>query len=99
AAQILDLRSNDGSDAQPIPYEFGSDPGNYQSTPPNFPPQPQFTHWLFVTPFWRPVTAIQAGDTTGNPDVVAEPNFLPEVGNTPPDPFREDRPAAWSSRR
>jgi len=189
ADQILALRSTDGSDAQPIPYVFGSDPGNYQSTPPNFPPQPQFTHWPFVTPFaleradqfrpgappaltgeryanasnevaslgvadsttatpdealtgrfwngaiqnywneiaqtasearhlttaksarlfallnlsfadsviafydakytynfWRPVTAIQAGDTTGNPDVVVDPNFLPEVGNTPPDP-------------
>jgi len=189
ADQIVALRSHDGSDAQPIPYVFGSDPGDYQSTPPNFPPQPQFTHWPFVTPFaltradqfrpgappaltshryadasnevhslgvadsttatpdealtgrfwngaiqnywneiaqtasdardlttaqsarlfallnlsvadsviafydakytynfWRPVTAIQAGDTTGNPDVVVDPNFLPEVGNTPPDP-------------
>jgi len=189
ADQILALRSTDGSDAQPIPYVFGSDPGNYQSTPPNFPPQPQFTHWPFVTPFalqsadqfrpgappeltsdtyanasnevdasgaadsatatpdealtgrfwngaiqnywneiaqtasearhlttahsarlfallnlsfadaviafydakytynfWRPITAIRAGDTTGNPDVVVDPNFLPEVGNTPPDP-------------
>ncbi|MEP7310542.1 MAG: vanadium-dependent haloperoxidase [Acidobacteriota bacterium] len=26
-------------------------PGDYQSTPPNFPPQPQFTHWAHVTPF------------------------------------------------
>src|SRR5712692_7241989 len=51
ADQILALRSHDGSDAEPIPYVFGSDPGNYQSTPPNFPPQPQFTHWPFVTPF------------------------------------------------
>jgi hypothetical protein len=36
--------------------------------------------------FWRPVTAIRAGDTTGNPDVIVDPNFLPEVGNTAPDP-------------
>jgi PAP2 superfamily protein len=189
ADQILALRSGDRSDAQPIPYVFGSDPGNYLSTPPNFPPQPQFTHWSFVTPFamkradqfrpgappaltsdtyaeasnevasfgvtnsttatpdealtgrfwngaiqnywneitqtasearhlttaqsarlfallnlsfadsviafydakytynfWRPVTAIRAADTTGNPDVVVDPNFLPEVGNTPRDP-------------
>jgi hypothetical protein len=189
ADQILALRSGDGSNAQPIPYVFGNDPGDYQSTPPNFPPQPQFTHWPFVTPFalkradqfrpgappaltsdayadasneveslgvansttattdealtgrfwngaiqnywneiaqtasearhlttaqsarlfallnlsfadsviafydakytynfWRPVTAIRAADTTGNPDVVADPNFLPEVGNTTPDP-------------
>src|SRR5882724_2317304 len=47
----LALRSNDGSGAQPIPYVFGSAPGNYQSTPPNFPKQPQFTHWSHVTPF------------------------------------------------
>jgi hypothetical protein len=51
ADEILALRSNDGSNAQPIPYVFGSDPGDYQSTPPNFPPQPQFTHWSLVTPF------------------------------------------------
>jgi len=51
ADRILALRANDGSDAQPIPYVFGSAPGEYQSTPPNFPPQPQFTHWSRVTPF------------------------------------------------
>ena len=51
ADTILALRSNDGSSAQPIPYVFGNTPGNYQSTPPNFPKQPQFTHWSQVTPF------------------------------------------------
>ena len=51
AAQILDLRKHDGSDAQPILYVFGTAPGAYQSTPPNFPKQPQFTHWSHVTPF------------------------------------------------
>ena len=51
ADRILTLRSNDGATAQPIPYVFGSAPGDYQSTPPNFPPQPQFTHWSHVTPF------------------------------------------------
>jgi len=48
---MLALRSNDRSDAQPIPYVFGTAPGDYQSTPPNFPPQPQFTHWSRVMPF------------------------------------------------
>ena len=48
---ILALRSNDGSNASPIPYVFGNAPGDYQSTPPNFPKQPQFTHWSHVTPF------------------------------------------------
>ena len=186
---ILALRNNDGSNAQPIPYVFGNASGDYQSTPPNFPKQPQFTHWSRVTPFalesasqfrpggpprltgdrysdafdqvkllgiagsttatadqaltgrfwngaiqnywneiaqtaslahalttaqnarlfallnlsfadgviafydakytynfWRPVTAIRAAAADGNPDTEADPNWLPEVGNTTPDP-------------
>jgi hypothetical protein len=189
ADRILALRGNDGSNAQPIPYVFGNAPGDYQSTPPNFPKQPQFTHWSRVTPFalesasqfrpggpprltsdrysdafdqvkslgiagsttatadealtgrfwngaiqnywneiaqtaslahglttaqnarlfallnlsfadaviafydakytynfWRPVTAIRAAAADGNPDTEADPNWLPEVGNTTPDP-------------
>jgi hypothetical protein len=189
ADRILALRSNDGSNAQPIPYVFGTAPGDYQSTPPNFPPQPQFTHWSRVTPFalesanqfrpgpppaltsdtysdafnevktlgivnstastadqaltglfwngaiqnywneitqtaalahnlttaqsasvfgllnlaiadsviafydakytynfWRPVTAIRAADTDNNPETLIDPTWLPEVGNTAPDP-------------
>ena len=189
ADRILALRSNDGSNAQPIPYVFGNAPGDYQSTPPNFPKQPQFTHWSRVTPFalesasqfrpggpprltgdrysdafdqvkllgiagsttatpdkaltgrfwngaiqnywneiaqtaslahglttaqnarlfallnlsfadgviafydakytynfWRPVTAIRAAAADGDPDTEADPNWLPEVGNTTPDP-------------
>jgi PAP2 superfamily len=187
--RILALRSNDGANAHPIPYVFGSAPGDYQSTPPNFPPQPQFTHWSHVTPFalnhanqfrpgpppaltsdtyseafnevkslgisnsttatadeiligrfwngaiqnywneitqtaaldrnltvaqsarlfallnlaladgviafydakytynfWRPVTAIRAADSDNNPNTLADPNWLPEVGKTAPDP-------------
>src|SRR5438105_4483248 len=189
ADRILALRNNDGSNAQPVPYVFGNAPGNYQSTPPNFPKQPQFTHWSRVTPFvlesanqfrpggppaltsdrysdafdqvkslgiagsttatsdealtgrfwngaiqnywneiaqtaslahnlttaenarlfallnlsfadgviafydakytynfWRPVTAIRTAAADGNPDTEADPNWLPEVGNTTPDP-------------
>ncbi len=186
---VLALRKNDGSNAQPIPYVFGNAPRDYQSTPPNFPKQPQFTHWSHVTPFaldsanqfrpggppglttdrysdafdqvkslgiansstatadealtggfwngaiqnywneiaqtasvvhnlttaenarlfallnlsfadsviafydakytynfWRPVTAIRAAATDGNPETDADSNWLPEVGNTTPDP-------------
>jgi membrane-associated phospholipid phosphatase len=36
--------------------------------------------------FWRPVTAIRAADTDNNPNTQTDPNWLPEVGNTPPDP-------------
>ena len=189
ADRILAMRSNDGSNAIPAPFVFGNAPGDYQSTPPNFPKQPQFTHWSRVTPFalerasqfrlgpppeltsdtytdafnevkslgivqsttasadqaltghfwngaiqnywnevaqtasvahnlttaqnarlfallnltladgviafydtkytynfWRPVTAIRAGDTDNNPDTAADPNWLPQVGNTTPDP-------------
>ena len=189
ADRILALRSNDGSNTPPIPYAFGSAPGDYQSTPPNFPKQPQFTHWPRVTPFalesanqfrpgsppaltsdrysdafeqvkslgvagsttatadealtgrfwngaiqnywneiaqtaslahnltsaetarlfallnlsfadgviafydakytynfWRPVTAIRAAATDDNPETEVDPSWLPEVGNTTPDP-------------
>jgi len=51
ADHILALRNNDGSSAQPPVFVFGSAPGDYQSTPPNFPAQPQFTHWSRVRPF------------------------------------------------
>jgi membrane-associated phospholipid phosphatase len=36
--------------------------------------------------FWRPVTAIRAAASDGNPETEADPNWLPEVGNTAPDP-------------
>lgn len=191
ADQILALRANDGSNASAIAFVFTNPPapGAYQSTPPNFPKQPQFTHWSHVTPFalesanqfrpgpppaltsdvysddfkevkslgianstsatpdqaltgrfwngaiqnywneiaqtaalahelttaqnarlfallnlsfadgviafydakytydfWRPVTAIREAALAGNPETIANPNWLPEVGNTTPDP-------------
>lgn len=189
ALAILTLRSDDGSAAAPIPFVFGNAPGDYQSTPPNFPPQPVFTHWPRVTPFalerakqfrlgpppaltsaeytavfnevkslgianstaatadqvligrfwngaiqnywneitqtavhahhlttaqsarafallnltladeviafydtkytynlWRPVTAIRAAATDGNPDTAADPTWLPQAGKTAADP-------------
>src|ERR1700756_711372 len=189
ALATLTLRSDDGSAATPIPFVFGNAPGDYQSTPPNFPPQPVFTHWSRVTPFalerakqfrlgpppaltsaeytavfdevkslgiansttatadqaligrfwngaiqnywneitqtavhahklttaesarvfallnltladeviafydskytynfWRPVTAIRAAATDGNPDTAADPNWLPQAGKTAADP-------------
>jgi hypothetical protein len=36
--------------------------------------------------FWRPVTAIRAADTDGNPQTAADPNWLARAGNTAPDP-------------
>jgi hypothetical protein len=189
AEALLALRNHDGAHEPPVPYVFGTAPGDYQSTPPNFPKQPQFTHWPNVTPFalkradqfrpgvpptltsdrysddvnevqslgiagsatatpdealtgrfwngaiqnywneiaqtasldrhlttaqtarlfallnlsvadsviafydakytynrWRPVTAIRAAGTDDNPDTTLDANWLPEVGNTAPDP-------------
>src|ERR1700724_1073441 len=51
ARATLALRGDDGSAAAPIPFVFGNAPGDYQSTPPNFPKPPVFTHWSRVTPF------------------------------------------------
>jgi hypothetical protein len=197
---ILALRTHDGSEATPAPYVFGSAPGDYESTPPNFPVQPQFTHWPGVKPFalgsagqfrpgpppaltsdsytaafnevktfgvtngtasspdqaltgrfwngaiqnywneiaqtaaiarelstaktarlfallnlsfadtviafydakyvynfWRPVTAIRAADIDANPATGADPSWLPEVGNTTPDPAYPGAHAAVSA--
>jgi hypothetical protein len=51
ADQIIAARSDDNANAQPPHYDFGHAPGDYQSTPPNFPAQPQFFHWSRVRPF------------------------------------------------
>src|SRR5262249_38243334 len=51
ASALLSLRSDDGSAASPIPFVFDAVPGHYQSTPPNLPAQPVFTHWSKVHPF------------------------------------------------
>jgi PAP2 superfamily len=50
AAAILTARADDGSAATPITFAPGSNPGDYQLTPPGFL-QPVFTHWPFVEPF------------------------------------------------
>jgi hypothetical protein len=51
ADRILRNRANDGSNDAAPTYTFGTNPGEYQSTPPNFPKQPQFVNWSAVTPF------------------------------------------------
>ena len=50
AAQILSLRSNDGSGVTPPPFIPRIQPGGYQLTPPNFAAA-DFTQWPQVTPF------------------------------------------------
>jgi membrane-associated phospholipid phosphatase len=188
ANDLLAIRANDGSNVTAPPFVAGTNPGDYQPTPPNFP-TPVFTTWGQVTPFvldrgdqfrpapppaltsdayaaainevkslgsatsttrtaeqtqigmfwnppiqnfwnqiaetvalaqhsdlpttarlfaalnlsfadsaiafydakytyqlWRPVTAIRLADTDGNPNTVADPNWLPLAGNTAADP-------------
>jgi PAP2 superfamily len=50
ASQILAARGADGANLTPPPYIPGTQPGDYQSTPPNFAPA-DFTQWPKVTPF------------------------------------------------
>jgi membrane-associated phospholipid phosphatase len=50
AARLLAQRAGDGSAAIPGPFVPGSEPGDYQLTPPNFP-APAFTNWGSITPF------------------------------------------------
>ena len=50
AARMLMIRADDGSSATPPAFTPGSQPGDYQLTPPLFV-QPVFTHWAKVTPF------------------------------------------------
>ena len=50
AGQILVFRSTDGANVTPPTFIPGNQPGDYQFTPPNFPPA-DFTQWPQVTPF------------------------------------------------
>ena len=50
ASLLLAARADDGSAAMPSPFVAGSQPGDYRSTPANFP-SPVFTDWGNVTPF------------------------------------------------
>jgi membrane-associated phospholipid phosphatase len=50
ASLLLAARADDGSAAMPAPFVAGSQPGDYRSTPPNFP-APVFTDWGKVRPF------------------------------------------------
>ena len=50
AAALLADRADDGSSVPAPPFVAGTDPGNYRSTPPNFPAA-VFTTWGQVAPF------------------------------------------------
>jgi len=50
ASQLLAARATDGANATPPVYVPGTQPGDYQLTPPNFAPA-DFTQWPKVTPF------------------------------------------------
>src|SRR5262249_12847649 len=50
ASQMLAWRANDGS-SNKVPYTIGSDPGDWQPTPPLFNKTPSSTQWPLMTPF------------------------------------------------
>jgi len=50
ASLLIAARADDGSAATPVPFVAGALPGDYRSTPPNFP-SPVFSGWGNVTPF------------------------------------------------
>jgi membrane-associated phospholipid phosphatase len=50
ANAILEARTSDGATTAPKPFVPGTNPGDYQLTPPNFP-KPAFTGWALVKPF------------------------------------------------
>jgi membrane-associated phospholipid phosphatase len=50
ASKLLAARADDGSAVIPTPFIAGSQPGDYRSTPPNFPTA-AFSGWGAVTPF------------------------------------------------
>jgi membrane-associated phospholipid phosphatase len=50
ASQLLAARANDGANVTLPPYVPGTQPGDYQFTPPNFAPA-DFIQWPQVTPF------------------------------------------------
>ena len=50
ASQLLVARANDGSATILAAFVAGSQPGDYRSTPPNFP-SPVFSNWGAVVPF------------------------------------------------
>ena len=51
ATLVLALRANDGSANPPPVFVAGSQPGDYQVTPPNTGKQPAFTGWGAVAPW------------------------------------------------
>jgi hypothetical protein len=53
---MLAWRASDGSSAS-VSYSYGSDPGDWQPTPPSFAQTPATPQWRYVTPF-----AMESGD-------------------------------------
>jgi hypothetical protein len=50
AAKLIALRADDGSTAPPVPFQPGTNAGDYQLTPPALA-APVFTQWSHVKPF------------------------------------------------
>jgi hypothetical protein len=50
ASQMLAWRATDGATAS-VPYTYGTEPGDWQPTPPTFTQTPATPQWRYVTPF------------------------------------------------
>ncbi|HVK10509.1 MAG TPA: vanadium-dependent haloperoxidase [Gemmataceae bacterium] len=71
AAQVLAWRASDGSNGS-VPYTIGTQPGDWQPTPPAFNPNPSTPHWGSVTPF-----ALDEGSQfrAGPPPALTSPDY------------------------
>ena len=71
AAQILAWRANDGASAT-VPYTIGTNPGDWQPTPPSFAQTPATPQWPYVTPF-----ALTSGDQfrPGSPPALTSADY------------------------
>jgi hypothetical protein len=87
ADALLAIRSDDGSAAVPPIFTPGTQPGDYQLTPPAFA-QPVFTQWAAVRPFaLRSASQFRPGPppavtSTAYADAFAEVKSLGAVGST-----------------
>jgi hypothetical protein len=93
---------HDGSAAAPIPFVAGTNPGDYQPTPPAFA-QPVFTHWRFVTPFTLrnaqpvPTRAAPAADQRHYTADFNQVKSLGNVNSTSRTPTKRRSPSSGST--
>jgi hypothetical protein len=76
AAQILEERSNDGSDIAQVPYTPGTGPGDYPEANENGPVNAVFANWGKVTPF--AIDSVASFRPSGHP-AFGSPNYAEDI--------------------